>query len=136
MMWYEIFIAIIGSVGGVGGIGAFIITIYNAKSNKTTIDIGNVTKMLDESREEREELRKSHREYVEEVDARIGKFEQTIEKMDRTNRAQTIAIYSAYRCKLPERIEDCPVLEKYVVGNTTCVDCPKYLEENKEEYQP
>ena len=53
MAWYDILIAIIGSVGGIGGIGAFIITIYNAKSNKTTIDIGNVTKMLDESREER-----------------------------------------------------------------------------------
>lgn len=98
--------------GGVGGgiIGG-IISLYNAKAKKNTIEIENLRKVIDEGQEERANIRQQHQEYMKQTDAKIDRLEKKIEYSDKRNAIKMRAINSAYRCKLPEKTEDCPVLK-------------------------
>lgn len=107
MEWYNIIVLILGGIGGTGGI----ITLYTAKAKKSSMEIDNFKKLFDEAQEERENIRKTHQDYMKETDAKILKLEQKIDFSDKRNAIKMRAINSAYRCRLPEKTEDCPVLK-------------------------
>lgn len=118
MTWYEIIIGILGLLGG----GAGFISIYQAKSNKQTIDISNLTSIIEEEREERQALRREYNEYKESVDDRIRMFKAEFDKMKKTNVKYLKAVYQAYRCKFPPQSCDCPVI-KAIENSGLCEHC-------------
>lgn len=118
MEWYNIIVLIVGALGGTAGI----ISVYHAKSNKDTIDISNLTAIIDEERKERLSLRQEYDEYKDSVDERIRMFKVEFDKMKKSNLAYIKAIYQAYRCKYPQNACDCPVI-KAIEASGVCNSC-------------
>lgn len=119
MNWTEI----LGLIGGGAGIVALIkagIDIYNAKSNRTTVDLGNMQKMLDDALKRNDALEKKFNEfvekthgYVEELRTAIVSRDDKIDKLDeRVNHMEKV-VNVAWRCKYPDNVEDCPVIQEY-----------------------
>lgn len=120
MEWYNILCLVLGALGGTAGI----VSIYHAKSNKDTIDIGNMQNMLDEAHKmynEMNEIRQTEREsfnkykednmkYIEEFKVRFTKLESRLSDSEEVVLKLRSSIYSCYRCTLPTKIEECPVL--------------------------
>ena len=126
MSWLEI----VGAVGGSAGVVALIkagIDIYNARSNRTSVDVQNLKEMLDEAHKMFDEAtervdkleakmdadREKSREYIESLRDRI----QHLESADR-NKEQRLNVLEkvvnvAWRCKYPENVDDCPVIQEY-----------------------
>lgn len=121
MEWYNIILLILGGVGGVGGIAGGI-SIYHAKSNKQTIDISNLSAIIEEERKERASLRKEYDDYKEGVDERIRMFKVEFDKMKKNNLQYLKAIYQAYRCEYPKNVCDCPVI-KAIESSEICGSC-------------
>lgn len=107
MEWYEIIITLVSLVGGTGGF----ISLYTAKAKKSSMEIDNFKKLFDEAQEERESIRQQHIDYMAQTDAKIDRLEKKIDYSDKRNAIKMRAINSAYRCKLPDKVEDCPVLK-------------------------
>ena len=134
MNWTDI----LGLIGGGAGIVALIkagIDIYNAKSNRTTVDISNMEKMLNDSIARYEKLEqkfdefqnKSHG-YVESLRARILGIEQRCQSQeDRINNMEKV-INLAWRCDYAPKIEDCPVIKEYE-KRRLCEDCEHHKKE-------
>lgn len=128
MNWIEI----LSTVGGSAGVVALIkvgLDLYNAKSGKTKVDVGNMQSMLDEAHKMYDEATKRYEnlakrfdEYKDEADQkeerRDNKIEELINKFNRLERTVT----QAYRCKYPENIQDCPVVKSYEEKHL-CDDC-------------
>lgn len=123
MEWYDIIIGIIGVLGGVSGI----VSIYHAKSNKDTIDIQNMKKMLDAAKElhdevvkDRDSIKKEFSEYkdstmkyVADFKGRFEKFEKRLDLAENDILLLKKIILNAYRCQYPPNINDCPVIKEY-----------------------
>lgn len=107
MEWYEIIITLIGLVGGTGGF----ISLYTAKAKKSSMEIDNCKKLFDEAQEERESIRQQHIDYMAQTDAKIDRLEKKIDHSEKRNAINMRAINSAYRCNLPDKVENCPVLK-------------------------
>lgn len=119
MNWTEI----LGLIGGGAGIVALIkagIDVYNAKSNRTTVDLGNMQKMLYDALKRNDALEqkfnefveKTH-EYIEELRAAVISRDDKIDKLDeRVNHMEKV-VNVAWRCKYPDNVEDCPVIQEY-----------------------
>ena len=120
MEWYNILVLILGGVGGTGGL----ISLYTAKAKKDSMEIDNFKKLFDEAQEERANIRQQHIDYMRQTDEKIMKLEQKIDFSDKRNAIKMRAINSAYRCKLPEKTEDCPVLQtlNQECDSDTCTD--------------
>lgn len=119
MNWLEI----VGAIGGSAGVVALIkagIDVYKAKSGKTSVDLDNMNKILQEAiaRHDKLEARfdefqgKAHG-YVQELrgmivarDAQINNLEGRINDLERV-------VNVAWRCKYPENVDDCPVIQEY-----------------------
>lgn len=112
MEWYHILSIVLGAIGGIGGISGGI-SIYHAKSNKQSIDIDNLRDIIEEERTERQNLRNEYEGYKRSVDERIIMFKKEFAEMKETNMNYLKAIQRAYRCKLPTKIEDCPVIKEF-----------------------
>ena len=120
MEWYNIIVLIIGALGGTAGF----ISIYHAKSNKDTIDINNMQEMLEEAhkmydsmkleRQEEQDAFKQYKadnmRYVEEFKERFRILEGRLSESEEVVLKLRSSIYSCYRCALPSKIDDCPVL--------------------------
>ena len=119
MNWLEI----IGAVGGAAGIvalGKLGIDIFFARSNRNTVDLENMEKMLKDSMEHNEKLdakfedfqKRSH-EYVENLRGRISAIEtKSHQQEERINKLEKV-VNVAWRCKYPDNISDCPVIKEY-----------------------
>lgn len=123
MEWYNIALLIFGGIGGTTGVISF----YHAKSNKQTIDISNLTAIIEEERKERATLRQEYNEYKESVDERIRMFKAEFDQLKRNNVKYLKAVYQAYRCKYPKNTCDCPVI-KTIEASGICESCD--LEDN------
>lgn len=119
MNWTEI----LGLIGGGAGIVALIkagIDVYNAKSNRTTVDLGNMQKMLDDALKRNDALEQKFNEFVEMTHEYIEKLRATVisrdDKIDnldeRVNHMEKV-VNVAWRCKYPDNVEDCPVIQEY-----------------------
>lgn len=116
MNWYEI----AGLLLGGGGVASVFLALYNAKSNKTTVDISNLRALIDEERKERHALAKELADYKVEARGEIGNLRGKVMQM-------TEAIYMAYRCRFPETMTDCPVIKAY----ETCSECKRTKEDER-----
>lgn len=133
MNWTEI----LGLIGGGAGIVALIkagIDIYNAKSNRTTVDISNMEKMLNDSisRYERletkfDEFQKKSHEYVEGLRGRILGIETRCQKQEERINNMEKVINLAWRCDYAPQIEDCPVIKEYE-RRKLCEGCEHHKE--------
>ena len=121
MEWYNIVVLILGGLGSIGGVAGGI-SIYNARSNKQTIDISNLTSIIEEERKERTALRQEYDDYKESVDERIRMFKVEFDKMKKNNLRYLKAVYQAYRCKFPKNACDCPVI-KAIEDSGVCDAC-------------
>ena len=134
MEWYNILSIIIGALGGTAGF----VGLYKAKSEKTTIDVGNMQTMLDEAHkmydkmtEEKNNVNQEFHDYKEETMSYIEQFKLRFAKVEeRLDRAEETvfqlkgAIYRGYRCKFPDNVEDCPVIKEYErIHCTGCDSC-------------
>lgn len=108
MNWYEIVVMLLGGGGVVSGV----LALYNAKSNKTTVDISNLKSLIEEERKERMALAKELADYKMEARGEIGNLRNRVTHM-------TEAIYMAYRCRFPETVMECPVIKTY----EACGEC-------------
>ena len=117
--------------GGFAGIVALVkvgIDVFNARSNRNTVDISNLEAMLKDSMERYknldtkfEKFQKDSHTYVEQLRGRIVKQEEkTNNLIDRVNILEKV-INLAWRCKYPESIQDCPVIAEYEKRN--CGEC-------------
>lgn len=130
MEWYDILIGIIGVLGGVGGI----VSLYHAKSNKDTIDIQNMKKMLDAANElhdkvvsdrddikkEFEDYKRDNMKYVAEFKDRFAKTEDRLDKVEADNMMLRRNILTAYRCPFPPSVKDCPVIQDFEHTHIEC----------------
>lgn len=110
---------IITTSGGFAGIASAFVMVIKSISDKKNSDTDNLKKMLDEAQEERVNIRQQHLDYMNQTDKKIDDLEKKIEYMEKRNTIKMRAINSAYRCTLPEKTEDCPVL---MTLNKECVD--------------
>ncbi|MCM1555819.1 MAG: hypothetical protein NC048_10065 [Bacteroides sp.] len=107
MEWYNIIVLIFGAIGGTGGI----VSLFTAKAKRDGMLTESMQKIVDEAQEERASLRQIHNEYVEESDKRMKYLENKVNQLEKRDTIKMRAINSAYRCKLPAAIADCPVLK-------------------------
>lgn len=128
MEWYNIVVLIVGAFGGVTGF----ISLYNAKSNKDTIDISNFHSLIEEERTERKELIKEYHEYRAAVEHKVDSVKKEFEELKRENQKMLKSIYQGYRCKLPQKLLDCPVIRMFTEG-CSCEDCNNEDEHIKEK---
>lgn len=126
MSWLEV----VGAIGGSAGIVALIkvgIDVFFAKSNKTSVDIKNMQEMLNESHKLFNEVvakyetleakietdRQASHTYIESLRKRIEEAEANYRTLDgRINKLEKV-VNVAWRCKYPQDIADCPVIQKY-----------------------
>lgn len=119
MNWTEI----LGLIGGGAGIVALIkagIDIYNAKSNRTTVDLSNMQRMLDNALKKNDDLEKRFNdftdkthEYIEGLRTAIVSRDDKIDKLDQRMNHMEKVVNVAWRCKYPDNISDCPVIQEY-----------------------
>ena len=133
MSWLEI----LGALGGVAGVGALVkvlIDVYHAKSNKTTVDLDNMNKILQEAITRHDKLEKRFdefqskaHEYVQELRGMIVARDEKINSLEtRINDFEKV-VNSAWKCDYPPRIEDCPVYREYE-RRRLCEDCKNHKE--------
>lgn len=122
MAWYEVVGLLLGAVGGISGIVGGFITMYNAKSNKDTIDISNFHSLIEEERTERKNLAQEYYHYKELVEKKVNEVKMEFEELKTENQKMLRSIYQAYRCRLPEKTSDCPVIKMFADG-CECSDC-------------
>lgn len=117
MNWYEIIVMVVGAFGGVGGL----LSVYNAKSNKDTIDISNMRSLIEEERAERQNLSREYHEYKDSVTRKVESVKEEFDALKQENQKMLRAIYQAYRCRFPEETKDCPVIQMF----QNCQDCQR-----------
>lgn len=127
MEWYNVLVLIVGAFGGVGGF----ISIYNAKSNKDSIDIKNFHSLLEEERTERKNLANEYHEYKNVVERKVETVKVEFEKLRQDNQKMLKSIYQAYRCRLPEKMHDCPVIAAFN-NDCVCDVCKNHDNDNQE----
>ena len=131
MEWYNILAIVVGAFGGTAGL----ISLYKAKPERTSIEVKNMTEMLDEAhkmfntmKEEKEAEHKEFDEYKKNNMAYVAEFKERFQKVeDRLDKAEQFvftlksAIYRGYRCPYPPSVEDCPIIKAY--KGEGCEEC-------------
>ena len=88
--------------------------------------IEGLQKQLDENhafhQKQLEELEARYEKRFEETDKRTAFFKDKYEKMEARLDIQDHAIAAAYRCNLPAKIEDCPVIQS-LKQSKKCDEC-------------
>ena len=106
--------AIVSLIGG-----GWIFNVYSAKPRKTSIELENVGKAMDEMNGVITTMKESSRIYREDTDRTIRGLNAKIENLEKTIKVKDEAIYSAYDCPFPDKSSDCIVLKVY----KKCRDC-------------
>lgn len=126
MSWLEI----LGAIGGSAGIVALAkvgIDLYNARSNKTKVDVSNMQEMLEESHkmfneaikryesaEKRiEENRLQFKGYVDDLRKEVVELKELDKDKERRINQLEKVVNVAWRCKYPENVKDCPVVQEF-----------------------
>lgn len=100
--------AIVGLIGG-----GWIFNVYSAKPRKTSIELENVGKAMDEMNGVITTMKESSRIYREDTDRTIKVLNTKIENLEKSIKVKDEAIYSAYDCPFPDKSSDCIVLRVY-----------------------
>ena len=100
--------AIVSLIGG-----GWLFNLYSAKPRKTSIELENVGKAIEEMNGVINTMKESSRTYREETDRTICGLNTKIENLEKSIKVKDEAIYSAYDCPFPEKSSDCIVLKVY-----------------------
>ena len=100
--------AIVGLIGG-----GWIFNVYSAKPRKTSIELENVGKAMEEMNGVITTMKESSRIYREDTDRTIRDLNAKIENLEKSIKVKDEAIYSAYDCPFPDKSSDCIVLKVY-----------------------
>ena len=100
--------AIVSLIGG-----GWIFNVYSAKPRKTSIELENVGKAMDEMNGVINTMKESSRVYREDTDRTIRGLNTKIENLEKSIKVKDEAIYSAYDCPFPDKSSDCIVLRVY-----------------------
>lgn len=100
--------AIVSLIGG-----GWIFNVYSAKPRKTSIELENVGKAMDEMNGVITTMKESSRIYREDTDRTIKVLNTKIENLEKSIKVKDEAIYSAYDCPFPDKSSDCIVLKVY-----------------------
>lgn len=100
--------AIVGLIGG-----GWIFNVYSAKPRKTSIELENVGKAMEEMNGVITTMKESSRVYREDTDRTIRGLNTKIENLEKSIKVKDEAIYSAYDCPFPDKSSDCIVLKVY-----------------------
>ena len=106
--------AIVSLIGG-----GWIFNAYSAKPRKTSIELENVGKAMEEMNGVITTMKESSRIYREDTDRTIKVLNTKIENLEKTIKVKDEAIYSAYDCPFPDKSSDCIVLKVY----KKCSEC-------------
>lgn len=106
--------AIVSLIGG-----GWLFNLYSAKPRKTSIELENVGKAMEEMNGVIKTMKESSRTYREETDRTIRGLNTKIENLEKSIKVKDEAIYSAYDCPFPDKSSDCIVLKVY----KKCHDC-------------
>lgn len=93
--------------------GGWLFNLYSAKPRKTSIELENVGKAMDEMNGVIKTMKESSKTYREETDRTIRVLNTKIENLEKSIKVKDEAIYSAYDCPFPEKSSDCIVLKVY-----------------------
>ena len=100
--------AIVSLIGG-----GWLFNLYSAKPRKTSIELENVGKAMEEMNGVIKTMKESSRTYRDETDRTISALNTKIENLEKSIKVKDEAIYSAYDCPFPEKSSDCIVLKVY-----------------------
>ena len=100
--------AIVSLIGG-----GWLFNLYSAKPRKTSIELENVGKAMEEMNGVINTMKESSRTYREETDRTICGLNTKIENLEKSIKVKDEAIYSAYDCPFPDKSSDCIVLKVY-----------------------
>ena len=100
--------AIVSLIGG-----GWLFNLYSAKPRKTSIELENVGKAMEEMNGVIKTMKESSRTYREETDSTIRCLNTKIENLEKSIKVKDEAIYSAYDCPFPDKSSDCIVLKVY-----------------------
>lgn len=117
MEWYNIIVLIVGAFGGISGI----ISLYNAKPNRTKIEVEVLNKVIERLDTELKNKADEFEDYKKSVNKDVDEVKKDVLKEREENAGFRIAIYQAYRCLLPAKLDDCPVIAALRVDS--CDDC-------------
>ena len=106
------FTTIITAIVSVIG-GGWLFNLYSAKPRKTSIELENVGKAMEEMNGVIKTMKESSRTYREETDRTILGLNTKIENLEKSIKVKDEAIYSAYDCPFPDKSSDCIVLKVY-----------------------
>ena len=99
--------------------GGWLFNLYSAKPRKTSIELENVGKAMEEMNGVITTMKESSRIYREDTDRTIKVLNTKIENLEKTIKVKDEAIYSAYDCPFPDKSSDCIVLKVY----KKCSEC-------------
>ena len=100
--------AIVSLIGG-----GWLFNLYSAKPRKTSIELENVGKAMEEMNGVIKTMKESSRTYREETDRTIRGLNAKIDNLEKSIKVKDEAIYSAYDCPFPDKSSDCIVLNVY-----------------------
>lgn len=100
--------AIVSLIGG-----GWLFNLYSAKPRKTSIELENVGKAMEEMNGVIKTMKESSRTYRDETDKTIRVLNTKIENLEKSIKVKDEAIYSAYDCPFPDKSSDCIVLKVY-----------------------
>ena len=106
------FTTIITAIVSVIG-GGWLFNLYSAKPRKTSIELENVGKAMEEMNGVINTMKESSRTYRDDTDRTIRVLNTKIENLEKSIKVKDEAIYSAYDCPFPEKSSDCIVLKVY-----------------------
>ena len=106
------FTTIITAIVSVIG-GGWLFNLYSAKPRKTSIELENVGKAMEEMNGVINTMKESSRTYRDETDRTIRVLNTKIENLEKSIKVKDEAIYSAYDCPFPDKSSDCIVLKVY-----------------------
>ena len=112
------FTTIITAIVSVIG-GGWLFNLYSAKPRKTSIELENVGKAMEEMNGVITTMKESSRIYREDTDRTIRCLNTKIENLEKSIKVKDEAIYSAYDCPFPDKSSDCIVLKVY----KKCSEC-------------
>lgn len=112
------FTTIITAIVSVIG-GGWLFNLYSAKPRKTSIELENVGKAMEEMNGVIKTMKESSRTYREDTDRTIRVLNAKIENLEKSIKVKDEAIYAAYDCPFPDKSSDCIVLKVY----KRCSEC-------------
>lgn len=123
--------AIVASIVSMIG-GGWLFNIYSARPRKTSIELENVGKAMEEMNGVIATMKESSRTYREDTDRTIRGLNTKVENLEKTIKVKDEAIYSAYDCPFPQKTSECIVLRTYKLCKSCTVDTEVINDEDNE----